>query len=114
MAGFEVSTEAPRAPMSIRETLIWAWFVLVEIIGSVVLLLWLRRRRRRPMNPLLRAAGAALASWVIPFGLFAATFLAGRGVNARGEADDAPYRAGCALLMLTPIFLAVLSAYFSP
>ena len=101
--------------MSIRETLIWAWFVLailVEIIGSVVLLRWLRRRPRGPMNPLLRAVGAALASWVIPFGLGAAAFLAGPGLNARGEVDDAPYRAGAGLLFLTPIFLTVLTAYF--
>src|SRR2546428_4340542 len=101
--------------MSIRETLIWAWFVLaivVEIIGIVVLLLWLSRRPRAPMNPLLRAVGASLASWMIPFGLGAAAFLAGPGLNARGEVDDAPYRAVGALLMLTPIFLTVLSAYF--
>ncbi len=111
--------------MSLRETLIWAWTyyggrdpwfvltILVEPIGSVVLLLlWLRRRPRGPMNPLLRAVGAALASWVIPFGLGAAAFLAGPGLNARGEVDDAPYRAGAGLLFLTPIFLTVLTAYF--
>src|SRR6266404_6273825 len=111
--------------MSLRETLIWAWTyyggrdpwfvltILVEPIGSVVLLLlWLRRRPRGPMNPLLRAVGAALASWVIPFGLGAAAFFAGPGVNRRGEVDDAPYRAGAGLLFLTPIFLTVLTAYF--
>src|SRR5438132_1596095 len=116
---------AGEAHISLRETLIWAWTyyggrdpwfvftILVEPIGGVVLLLlWLRRRPRGPMNPLLRAVGAALASWVIPFGLGAAAFLAGPGLNARGEVDDAPYRAGAGLLFLTGIFLTVLTAYF--
>src|SRR5438876_12383419 len=106
--------------MSLRETLIWAWtyyggrypwFVLtslVEPIGSVVLLLlWLRRRPRGPMNPLLRAVGAALASCVIRFGLGAAAFPAGPGLTARGAVYDAPDRAGSGPLLLTPIFLTV-------
>src|SRR5207245_8935520 len=100
--------------MSIRETLIWAWFVLailVEPIGSVVLLLlWLRRRPRGPMNPLLRAVGAALASCVIPFGLGAAAFRAGPGLNPRGGVDAPPYRAGGGPSFLTPIAATVLRA----
>jgi hypothetical protein len=72
------------------------------------------RRDGTRMSQIARAIGAAIVSWSIPAGLCLYGFLSGpgTGTDASGRPDDAPWRASAFLLMLSPVFIVVLSGYF--
>jgi cation transport ATPase len=60
----------------------------------------------------VRSMGASLASAIaslaIPFAVFLSTFLKG----SAGDHDDAPFRASGALLMLSPLYVIIGTAWF--
>ena len=64
------------------------------------------------MTAVVRSMAAGGAAWVVPAVMSMSVFLSGPGVDSSGSPDNAPYRAAAFLLILSPIFIGLLSAYF--
>ena len=60
-------------------------------------------------DKLLNSTGAAFSAWILPFVYLA---FSGPPLESSGRIDNSAYLAGGAILMLTPVILTALFAYF--